>query len=1290
MAENIWEKERHDLALLDEDFLVALQMQQDREIYARIASLDINGNPIESIEGKVTDGSINVDGTSAVRRTCNLTMYAEKVDIQDFYWGLKTKFKLEIGLKNKLTNEFQAVKKNGLYPEIVWFPQGIFLITSFNTSISTKGYSISVTGKDKMCMLNGELGGQLFASIDFGEEEVREAILKEVTGSISSSDFLITHTHYYDPEEFLDGGNYIPPELEIVDQLEEDDDNSDIAQSNKYLTSALSGSSDYIFIPSQEGKYMRIDDKYWPLSAFDYYNNGQNNYIKVVTVTGIGGSLFQPIAGINYIYTPNFPDGVVAADNLDTDSLSFPLRWNSDGTAVFISRQVQELNSDTVRQMPIEHSIKYNQGYPGTRYKLYKAATKPADLFIYDDSVTAQNYIPNKYYYVVTTDNFNGAQDENDSAHTYFALNTSKNFKPGNTYSLRTFYTWDYEYTKKKVPIEKIIREAIHAYAQEPYHNIVINDLDDYGLEQLTYKGNKELYALKRVESDVFENLIFADQLSQSVLDQIHSTNFIFDELNPQFQDDNKSRITIERKYNGETVSVKEYYIAKIKYGDDLGYRVTDLTYTGELITNIGDTLTSVLDKLRDMLGEFEYFYDIEGHFVFQKKPTFVNTAWSQLKDNGDELYAEYSNALHNRLSFNFEGNKLITAVQNSPNLTNVRNDYVVWGKRKTLNGGEVPIHARYAIDKKPKEYLSLTGTLYFTSEARLNPSPQNADRIGNAINTTSSIGASHNQDLTLIPASLKKQDGSSDWWELMNWAEYYHDLTDAYPQQYLMDYGTEGFVGTITIKPNDYYNITGQGQLIIDFDTTTNPMEPLYRAQVAGEDGLPKVNAQGSYITTPWAPFQHRFNGCWHKYSEYLNLYKIYPNMKTFIYKPRMPDSSIIEKDGGKLRVPILDTREVDWRELIYRMALDYFNAGGCSEKEPVYDNEGRLVLNTPDHFLSAVGERNPYYYPSGYTGYEQYYTDMQGFWRQLYNPDYVAEIKYKAGTYHKIKLRRQDNFFWDIQRIWEPETISEFICQYYIGNTNPKVKLQYTTYIEPLQREVDLLEAEIAQLNEHPSENEQQLIEKRAIFNKKNDLLKSFIEFYIDLDSETNLERRERLYWNKNVIEHPEQLNFWIEFLDDENELAQYAIPLIGDRQKVVNEDKVKAIAYKEVPDIVVVDPSNSEELADIRNKIQSESGYTFVYIPKGFNQYLNLSYRGLSAKNKIDDLIYQFGYCIENVSITALPVYHLQPNTRIYVKDEETGINGEYIITKFTLPLRYSGTMNITAVKAPERLY
>jgi hypothetical protein len=41
------------------------------------------------------------------------------------------------------------------------------------------------------------------------------------------------------------------------------------------------------------------------------------------------------------------------------------------------------------------------------------------------------------------------------------------------------------------------------------------------------------------------------------------------------------------------------------------------LTYAGDLIANVGETVVSVLDKIKNMLGEFEYFYDLEGHFVF-------------------------------------------------------------------------------------------------------------------------------------------------------------------------------------------------------------------------------------------------------------------------------------------------------------------------------------------------------------------------------------------------------------------------------------------------------------------------------------------------------------------------------------------------------------------------------------------------------------------------------------------------------------------------------------------------
>ena len=62
--------------------------------------------------------------------------------------------------------------------------------------------------------------------------------------------------------------------------------------------------------------------------------------------------------------------------------------------------------------------------------------------------------------------------------------------------------------------------------------------------------------------------------------------------------------------------------------------------------------------------------------------------------------------------------------------------------------------------------------------------------------------------------------------------------------------------------------------------------------------------------------------------------------------------------------------TNEYDWRELIYQMALDY------------------RKFSHDDDFVFKMRENNPDF-PYGKTGYEPYYTDIEGFWRDLYNPD-------------------------------------------------------------------------------------------------------------------------------------------------------------------------------------------------------------------------------------------------------------------------------------------------------------
>ena len=47
-------------------------------------------------------------------------------------------------------------------------------------------------------------------------------------------------------------------------------------------------------------------------------------------------------------------------------------------------------------------------------------------------------------------------------------------------------------------------------------------------------------------------------------------------------------------------------------------------------------------------------------------------------------------------------------------------------------------------------------------------------------------------------------------------------------------------------------------------------------------------------------------------------------------------------------------------------------------------------------------------------------------------------------------------------------------------------------------------------------------------------------------------------------------------------------------------------------------------------------------------------------------------------------GIPIYYLEPNTLIKVYSEKNNINGEYEMTRFTIPLNYNGMMNISAQK------
>lgn len=778
------------------EFLQQLHEQRERTTYVRLTALDREDRPIEAIEGLATSGSINIDGKSAMQRTCNLTLVAKEININDYYWTFNQKFRVEIGLENKIDKTHDS---------IIWFKQGIFYITTFSCVLNINSYNISISGKDKLCRLDGSMGGLFSAPTDLGS-------------------------------------------------IEEEDKNGNIII--------------------------------------------------------------------------------------------------------------------------------------------------------------------------------------------------------------------------KQLPIDQIIREMVHTYGDEPFHNIIINDLEETGLILQEYRYDQDLFLIRKVDSDDYTqgdvggNVLATVNREEKTLKEWSKTDtFVFDDLS-DLTDVNATVFTT--KMNEITT---ECCAARIIYGQTAGFKETPLTYAGKLIANAGESVTSILDKIVQMLGDFEYFYNLDGQFIFQKKKAYVNTVWTpeQKNNEGESFIDPYATPF----AYTFGDFSQVTSFSNSPAIGEIKNDFSVWGERQGVGGGNIPIHMRYAIDIKPGIYKSI---------------------------------------------------------------EVSADELKAYNKKYGLN--------------------------------TPEQESTLY---IAGD-----------------------------KYSKYSDTLVF--EQKSFAYYDEEKGIlhfkilQVIKDDDGNLTV---DTKTVgynyddtmiicDWRELIYQMALDY-------------NKYGHL-----DNFEQKVAQANPELYPSGRTGYEQYYIDMQGFWRQLYNPypyikqNITNEDEYKE--YEELFIKNQDDTYSKAEK-YSKDTV------YYIRDN--------------------------------------------SFYQKEH----------------------ERFPWSSTIYDTPERLNFWIDFLDTQGELNKFSVKAIGQRPKVANEAKsVKAIYYKETPNLIFVD--------DVSLK-SDKSGYRYFTQGQYFNMFATSS-QGVSAKEKIDTLLYNHAVTPESVSITIIPIYNLEPGTRVYINDVNSKISGEYIISKISMPLSYNGTMNVTATK------
>ena len=239
-------------------------------------------------------------------------------------------------------------------------------------------------------------------------------------------------------------------------------------------------------------------------------------------------------------------------------------------------------------------------------------------------------------------------------------------------------------------------------------------------MEQLTYRTSEEdqpLFIIKNIDNQTFQVTIDS---SREVWVEGHSGSTTLGELSIEdgFMFDTGITDATKVKMTSSDTDYRRT-VLRVDNTEDAGYRVTDLTYVPEdgLTSSIGETFTSILDKIKNMLGDFEYFYNLDGQFVFQRKKTYTNVNFSAVHNlDLDNLYVDAA-ALAEPTTYDFTDNYLISAFNVNPTLNNLKNDYAIQGKRTTASGAAVPIHLRYAIDEKPKYYKAIDGTTYISKD---------------------------------------------------------------------------------------------------------------------------------------------------------------------------------------------------------------------------------------------------------------------------------------------------------------------------------------------------------------------------------------------------------------------------------------------------------------------------------------------------------------------------------------------------------------------------------------------
>ena len=211
----------------------------------------------------------------------------------------------------------------------------------------------------------------------------------------------------------------------------------------------------------------------------------------------------------------------------------------------------------------------------------------------------------------------------------------------------------DGSFIEEKAKIVDLIRTLVHEWGKIPNDKIIIQDIPEYIQNTVSWGGKDSIYLYN------------------------------------------------EEIFKAEVVNATEEILStEIAYHESAGYILTDFVYPGELTSNPGESVMQALDKIKQSIGNYEYFFDLEGNFIFRKIQNYLDegSAFDNLELAFGDAYLVSSND-QGKATYSFVDSPLLVSCSNSPKYEAIKNDYVVWGVK---GDNKVAIRYHLVIDNTP------------------------------------------------------------------------------------------------------------------------------------------------------------------------------------------------------------------------------------------------------------------------------------------------------------------------------------------------------------------------------------------------------------------------------------------------------------------------------------------------------------------------------------------------------------------------------------------------------------